>query len=145
MNILIDILTQSEGRKLEFKETLPSKSDLAKTIVSFANDAGGDLFIGIKDRPRKVIGLNEDELISLEEKICNLIHDNYLPIISPEISFLNHKGKHIIRTQIYKGNNPPYHLKHKSITEGTYIRVGSSNRQASPEIIAELERQKLFP
>jgi predicted HTH transcriptional regulator len=87
--------------------------------------------------------LNENDLIELEEKISNIVHDNCNPVILPEISFLIYEGKHIIKTQIYKGSNPPYYLKNKSVEEGTYIRVGSSNRQASPEIIAELERQKL--
>ena len=47
MNKLFDIISQAEGRKLEFKESLPSKSDLAKTIISFANDAGGEFYLGI--------------------------------------------------------------------------------------------------
>ena len=137
-----NILKQPEGRKLEFKETLPSSADLAKTIVAFANDAGGEMFIGIKDNPRQVKGINEEELISIEEKISNLIHDTSEPIILPEISFLTYENKHIIKVQIFKGSNPPYHLKSKNISESTYIRVGSSNRQATPEIISELERQK---
>jgi len=142
MNKLVDILNQPEGRRLEFKEMLPSKAEVAKTIISFANDAGGEFYLGIKNKPRQVIGLDENDLILLEEKICNLIHDNCNPLILPEISFLIYEGKHIIRTQIYRGSNPPYHLKNKSIENGTYVRVGSSNRQASPEIIAELERKK---
>ena len=36
----------------------------------------------------------------------------------------------------------PYYLKSKGKLKGTYIRVGSSNRLASDEIIAELERQR---
>jgi len=143
MNKLSEILKQPEGRKLDFKETLPSKANLAKTIISFANDAGGEFYLGIKDKPREVTGLNEDDLIELEEKISNIVYDNCNPVILPEISFLIFNDKHIIKTQIYKGSNPPYYLKNKSVEEGTYIRVGSSNRQASPEIIAELERQKL--
>ncbi len=143
MNKLLEILKQPEGRKLEFKEILPAKANLAKTIISFANDAGGELYIGIKDKPREITGLNEDDLIELEEKISNIVYDNCSPVILPEISFLFNNDKHIIKIQIYKGSNPPYYLKNKNIEEGTYIRVGSSNRQASPEIIAELERQKL--
>ena len=88
MNKLFEVISQTEGRKLEFKETLPSKSELAKTIISFANDAGGELYLGIKDNPREIIGINEDDLISTEEKISNIIHDNCNPIILPEISFL---------------------------------------------------------
>jgi predicted HTH transcriptional regulator len=115
---------------------------LAKTILAFANDAGGELYLGIKDNPREVVGLDENELITLEEKIANLIHDLCEPVILPEITFLQHEGKHIIRTQVYKGSAPPYHLKNKTVAEGTFIRVGSTNRLASAEMIAELERHR---
>ena len=37
---------------------------------------------------------------------------------------------------------PPYYLKEKGKFQGTYIRVGSSNRKADEPIIAELERRK---
>ena len=43
MNIK-EILSQPEGRRLEFKAELPVHSDLAKTVVAFANDAAGDLY-----------------------------------------------------------------------------------------------------
>lgn len=43
---LQEILNQPEGRRLEFKAELPEHSDLAKTMIAFANDAGGDLYIG---------------------------------------------------------------------------------------------------
>jgi len=55
---------------------------------------------------------------------------------------LQYEGKHVVRTQVFKGSAPPYHLKNKSIEDGTFIRVGSTNRLASQEMIAELERQK---
>ena len=59
MTKLTDILKQPEGRRLEFKESLPTNSDLAKTILAFANDAGGELYLGIKDNPREVVGLDK--------------------------------------------------------------------------------------
>ena len=142
MSKLIYILKQPEGRKLEFKETIPSNTELAKTIISFANDAGGELYLGIKDNPREVVGVDENMLINLEEKISNIIHDHCKPVILPEITFITHEDKHIIKTVIYRGSNPPYYLKNKGIRDGTYTRVGSSNRLASAEMIAELERRK---
>lgn len=57
-----EIIKQPEGRRLEFKEKLPVSSDIAKTIIAFANDAGGELYIGIKDTPRKISGVIADEL-----------------------------------------------------------------------------------
>ena len=137
-----DLIKQPEGRRLEFKENLSSKIDLCKTIVAFANDAGGEIYIGVKDNPRKVTGIDEDKLLQLEEKIINIIHDGCSPAILPEIFFKNYQGRHIIVVKIFQGNNPPYHLKNKGIEKGTYIRVGSSNRLANQEIIEELQRKK---
>jgi len=142
MSRLTDILQQPEGRRLEFKESLPTNAELAKTIIAFANDAGGEFYLGIKDKHREVVGLDENELLTMEEKIANLIHDLCEPTILPEISFMQYEGKHIMRTQVFKGSVPPYHLKNKNDTDGTFIRVGSTNRLASAEMIAELKRQK---
>jgi len=138
-----EVIKQPEGRRIEFKENLPTKMDLCKTIVAFANDAGGEIFIGIKNQPRKVIGIPEEKLLEIEEKISNIVHDNCYPLILPEIFFINHEGKHIVVVKVYKGNNPPYYIKNKGKENGTYIRAGSNSRIADREIIEELERQKL--
>jgi len=136
------LLNQPEGRRLEFKEKFPKKSDLCKTIIAFANDAGGDIYIGVKDSPREVIGILEDEIFITEEKISNLVFDNCYPLINPDISILNIDNKLVLKVRVYRGSNIPYYLKSKGKTKGTFIRVGSSNRQATDEIIQELERQK---
>lgn len=141
MNIK-DILIQPEGRRLEFKAELPENSDLAKTVVAFANDAGGDLFIGIADNPRAVVGVEEDKLMAIEEKISNLIFDRCYPAILPEVKFISQNNKHLIQVTIFRGSTPPYYLKDKGKLQGTYIRVGSTNRLADETIIAELERRK---
>ena len=137
-----DILNQPEGRRLEFKESIPTKSDLAKTIIAFANDAGGELYVGIKNDPREVTGLNDEDILQIEEQISNIIFDQCAPLIIPDILSLRYKGKVVLRVKIYKGNTPPYHLKSKGTAKGTYIRVGSTNRLADEAILMELERQK---
>ncbi|MBU2651645.1 MAG: putative DNA binding domain-containing protein, partial [Bacteroidetes bacterium] len=137
-----DIIKLPEGRRLEFKERMPSSSDLTRTIVAFANDAGGELFIGIKDDPRELTGIPEEDLLKIEEQISNIIHQNCHPVIVPDITFHADDRKHFIRVKIYRGSNTPYFLKKKGKREGTYIRVGSTNRSADENIIEELERQK---
>jgi len=72
-------ITQPEGRRLEFKEALPTNSDLAKTIIAFANDAGGELFIGIKDSPRSITGIEQSQLNTIENQISNIVHDSCSP------------------------------------------------------------------
>jgi predicted HTH transcriptional regulator len=139
---LKDIIQQPEGRRLEFKQELPAVADLAKTIVAFANDAGGDLYIGIRNNPRTLLGIPEANLIKVEEEVASLIHDHCTPIIVPDISVLAEDGLHFLRVQIHRGSDFPYHLKSKRKQEGTYIRIGSTNRLADQAIIEELERRK---
>lgn len=140
MNIQTKI-QQPEGRRLEFKEVLPTNAELAKTIVSFANDAGGEIFIGVKNNPRAITGLHYIQLDIVENQLSNLINDQCTPTILPEISFIEENEKYIIRVYIHKGSKAPYFITSKGKEKGTFIRVGSSNRLASPEIIRELERQ----
>ncbi|MDI9593458.1 MAG: RNA-binding domain-containing protein [Bacteroidales bacterium] len=139
---LKEIIKLPEGRRLEFKGALPEKAELANTIIAFANDAGGELYIGVRNNPREIVGLPEDELIKIEEKISNIIFDRCYPAILPEITFLTEEDKHIIRVTVYRGSTPPYYSKEKGKLKGTNIRVGSSNRLADKEIISELERRK---
>ena len=137
-----EVITQPEGRRLEFKETMPERADLSKTVVAFANDAGGDIYIGVRDYPRELIGLPEIELVAIEEQISNIIYSRCFPGILPEISFLSVDKIQLIKVTVYRGSTPPYCLKEKGKLQGTYIRVGSSNKLADETIIAELERRK---
>ena len=137
-----EIIKQLEGRRLEFKDALPENAELANTIIAFANDAGGELYIGVRNNPREIIGLPEEELMKIEEQVSNIIFDRCYPAIMPDITFLTDEDKHIIRVTVYRGSTPPYYLKDKGKLKGTYIRVGSSNRLADEEIIAELERRR---
>lgn len=80
--------------------------------------------------------------MEIEEQISNIIFDRCYPAILPDITFLTEEDKHIIRVTVYRGSALPYYRKDKGKLKGTYIRVGSSNRLADEEIIAELERRK---
>ncbi|HIX54711.1 MAG TPA: putative DNA binding domain-containing protein [Candidatus Sphingobacterium stercoripullorum] len=64
---ITELIQQPEGRTIEFKERLPKKSDLNKTIVAFSNDAGGTLILGIQEKSRQIVGIPEDELVEYEE------------------------------------------------------------------------------
>ena len=141
MNI-VTIIQQPEGRSLEFKEDMPTNAELSKTILAFANDAGGIIVLGVKDKPRTVIGLAKEKCLQIEEQISNIIHDKCTPTILPEIEFLEFENEQLLVLKIYKGSNPPYYLKQKDSTNSTFIRVGSSNRLANIEIIEDLKRQK---
>ena len=46
---LPELLSQPEGKTLEFKRDLSSLKPVLKTLVAFANTAGGTLLIGRAD------------------------------------------------------------------------------------------------
>ncbi len=52
------LLLQHEGKTLEFKRDLSSPRNVLKTLVAFANSAGGRLVIGVDDE-RGLVGLPE--------------------------------------------------------------------------------------
>lgn len=139
---MLEIIKAPESRKIEFKESLPAGDKLARTVVAFSNDAGGDIYIGIKDNPREITGIPEDGIFKLEEQITGIIYEHCHPTVLPDIIVQKYEGKYLLVVKIPKGSIPPYYIKSLGKENGTFIRVGSSNRIAGREIIEELERKR---
>ncbi len=135
-------LDQPESRRLEFKESFPKGEQVARTAVAFANGAGGRMVFGVKDSPREIIGIPEGQLFTMEERITNSIFNQCAPAIVPEVYIQSAAEKTLLVVEIFPGPHKPYYLKKPGKQTGTYIRVGSSNRKASPESIEALERQR---
>jgi len=53
--------------------TFPARADLSKTVIAFANDAGGEIYLGIRNKSRQISGIPENELVELEKQISNII------------------------------------------------------------------------
>ena len=132
------LIKQPEGKQLEFKRDLSSPQPLLKTLVAFANTAGGQLFIGIGD-DGAVIGV--DDPLGEEERLSNLITDSISPRLLPSIELLTVEGKTLLRVEVFLSNSRPHFLKASGSNKGVLVRIGSSNRQADPQLIAELQRQ----
>jgi len=107
-----------------------------KTIVAFANTAGGVIVIGRGD-DGDVIGV-EDPLF-VEEQLSNSIADSIAPMIMPDIEILSVDGKSILCVRVAHWPGP-FYLKSEGAERGAYIRIGSSTRMAGPEFIAEIKR-----
>jgi ATP-dependent DNA helicase RecG len=131
-----------ESRRLEFKETFPKGNQLARTVVAFANGAGGKIVFGLKNEPREITGIHDNELFALEERISNHVFNKCTPTIIPEIYIQAVEGKNLLVVKIFPGSQKPYYIKSKGKHKGTYVRIGSSNRLASQEMLEALERQR---
>lgn len=91
-----------ETKKLEFKETVSTKSFL-KTISAFSNYEGGKIIFGVDDNGN-IKGISDLEKACLD--IENRINDNITP--QPKYSLKVDDEKKIIILKIEEGNNKPY-------------------------------------
>jgi ATP-dependent DNA helicase RecG len=135
-------IKKGEGKTIEFKRTLPDGNHIAKTVIAFSNMAGGKIIIGIEDKTAGVIGINDDEAMDFPDKISNIIHERCHPFILPEIYLVYINDAKVLVIEVFPGALKPYYLKNKGKRDGTYIRVGATNKKADMEMIMELERQK---
>lgn len=131
------LLTQPEGKLLEFKQDLSSPKPLLKTLVAFANTAGGRLVIGVNDE-KLVIGV--DDPLEEEERLCNLIADSIAPRLVPNIEMITVEGKTLLIAEVFLSGSRPHFLRAEGPETGVYVRLGSTNRQADRELITELRR-----
>lgn len=132
-----DLIAQPEGKTLEFKRDLSSPWPLLKTLVAFANTAGGRLVVGVDDQ-RQVVGVAQP--LDDEERLCNLIADSIAPRLVPQIELITVQGKTLLVVEVYVSGSRPHWLKSEGPEHGVYVRLGSTSRQADPQLIEELRR-----
>ncbi|MCL7414343.1 MAG: helix-turn-helix domain-containing protein [ANME-2 cluster archaeon] len=135
---ITQIISMPEGKTLEFKRDISSPKNILKTLVAFANTAGGRLIIGVEDESREVLGVSDP--LDEEERICNLIADSIKPRLVPNVELISFENKTLLIVEVYPSGSRPHCLKSEGPADGIYVRLGSTNRKADMELIAELKR-----
>ena len=133
-----DILRRPEGKTLEFKLDLSSPQGFLRTAAAFANTAGGTIVIGVADRTRDVRGVGSP--LDLEERAANLVSDSIQPRLLPDIEVIRYRDRHVLVVRVYPSASRPHFIKRAGLRSGTFVRVGSTNRQADSQLIAEMQR-----
>jgi len=85
-----------ESAKLDFKQSFnwSNSAEYAKTMVSFANNQGGYLVFGVRDKPREITGLSGNSFDVLSsEKISEFIKSYFSGTIEYEFEALELDGK----------------------------------------------------
>ncbi|MCX6976543.1 MAG: putative DNA binding domain-containing protein, partial [Verrucomicrobia bacterium] len=126
-----------EGKTLEFKRDLSSPRPCLRTLVAFANSAGGQLILGVTD-DRKIIGVENP--LDEEERLSSLIADSISPRLVPRIEMITVEGKTLLVVEVFLSGMRRHFVKAEGLAGGTYVRLGSTNRQADAQLIAELQR-----
>jgi len=137
--MLEQLLARPESKTLEFKENTQSLHKIVQTIIAFANTAGGTLVIGIQDKTKNVIGV--ENILQDEERIANAVADSVNPTLLPTLQFISWRDRDVLIVTV--SHSPgPFYLKDKGEDTGVYVRLGSTNRIADAALIAEIKRIK---
>ena len=122
-----------ESEILELKEKYTDSN--AKEIVSFLNENGGTLLIGVRD-DGVVVGLEkiDETLRKVSDIVTSQIEPNPQDEITSELRFAD--GKTIIALEINEGSRNIYcQKKYGFSSTGCTIRIGTFCKEMTPEQI----------
>ena len=140
---LKDEILDGESRTLEYKLELPQDNQKwIKTIIAFANGAGGKFVIGVNNK-RQIKGIpSSTDIFELKDGIADTIGQLCEPQIMFDVYQESVDNKTLIIIQVFPGNSTPYYLKSLGKENGTFIRLGATTRNADLTTLDELELRK---
>lgn len=120
-----------EGLHVEFKRSPSDRSGIRRTVCAFANDLAksnkpGVLFVGLED-DGSCAGLSVDDRMLRD--LANLRDEgSILPRPSVDVRRLVVDGCELVALIVQPGAYPPFRYDGR-----VWVRIGSTNRQATPE------------
>ena len=99
-----------ESSEIEFKENFnfSNISEYSKYMASFANKLGGYIIFGIKDSPRKIVGINRNRFNEIsQEKITSFLLEYFNPEIKWNIGIVEYDKQSVGYIYTYKAENKP--------------------------------------
>lgn len=129
-NLPFFIAERPESNDIEFKSCSEGRlpKDIWKTISAFSNTDGGQIILGI-DPNGNPLNLDRKEIDKLQTDIASICSQSFNAPIAPEIQYKS--SLLIIHIPPQPAQLRPIYLKRKGTYSGTYIRIGSSNHQAT--------------
>ena len=135
---LLELLRNNENSEVEFKRDDIENHELAEELVAFSNLEGGMVLLGVEDSGA-VSGIIRD---NLEEWVMNACRDKIRPAIIPSYSIIQdvELGKDVAIISVPRGNN--VHSKWHNNRHMYFIRVGTTNREPTPEELSRLFQKR---
>ena len=152
---LRELIAQGENSSIEFKSDRIDSRELAKEVVALANLRGGRLLLGVEN-DSGVSGLARRDALEaegtrgsgrrtyrkLEEWVVQACRDKIRPELIPHFEVIPdvEPGRDVAVVRVERGwtVHHLWHNQHRTY----YIRVGSINREASPEELVRLFQQR---
>ncbi|TSD66682.1 ATP-binding protein [Inquilinus sp. KBS0705] len=131
------LIFEGEGVSLDFKKTITSCEKIAKTMVSFANNVGGRLLIGVLD-DGTIKGVKaEDEERYMITKAANFFTR---PALEPEFEEVYYDDKLVLVVNIPESSLKPHYSLAEDGKWWVYIRVKDKSVLASKIVVDVLKR-----
>ncbi|HRX32190.1 MAG: ATP-binding protein [Bacteroidales bacterium] len=124
---IANLISQGEHLTLDFKHSITDSRKIARSLVAFANTAGGTLLIGVKDNGN-IAGVNSDEEFYMVEAASQLYCKPEVPF---EVVKWNVDGKTVLEVKIELSKKRPHKAPDKNGKFKAYIRVADENVIAS--------------
>lgn len=132
------LILEGEGVTLDFKKTITSCEKIAKTMVSFANNKGGRLLVGVSD-DGTISGVKSED----EEKymLNKAAHFFCKPALEPIFQEIYIDDKIILVVEIKKSEMKPHYALGDDKKWWVYIRVNDKSVLASRVVVDVLKRE----
>jgi ATP-dependent DNA helicase RecG len=127
-----------EGKSVEFKRDLSSLDGVLRSIVAFANSVGGVLVVGVEDGSRHVVGVSDP--LADEERLARVIADRIEPRLVPDVAIVPWRRTQLLVVDVQVSPLRP-HCVRVGKRDVAYVRLGSTNREADGQLIAQLRRE----
>jgi ATP-dependent DNA helicase RecG len=123
---------------LSATEAQEHKLHVMRSLTAFYNTKGGTILFGIRDKTGEVVGVPNPQ--QLEHSFFQQLRGNVPDLdVSPSVEITEFKGQKIVIVRCPKGPRPPYKIRGY---ERPFVRIGSSNIEASDDQIAQMCRDR---
>ncbi len=131
------LILQGEGTTLDFKKTITNNEKIAKSLVAFANNKGGQLLIGVAD-DGSIKGVKSED----EERymIIKSAHQYCRPAIEPQFEEIYVDDKLVLVVNIPKSDTKPHYALDENKKWWVYFRVNDKSILASKVIVDVLKK-----
>jgi len=131
------LIFEGEGVTLDFKKTITSCEKIARTMVSFANNKGGRLLIGVDD-DGTIRGVKSED----EERymITKAAHFYARPALEPVFEEVYIDDKMVLVVDTEESSSKPHYSLAEDGKWWVYVRVRDKSVLASKVVVDVLKR-----
>ena len=124
---LLNIISQGETSKVQFKLLLDNKDSIAAEMIAMANSKGGIILFGVEDKTGVIAGLDYVQLQKIGNEVATIATDFVKPqiFINTEVVALGDDRKNILIVYVDEGVAKPYKDRNGTI----WIKQGGDKRK----------------